>query len=117
MEDINGGGVNDNINVDSGNSHGRRLHIVMFPFLAFGHISPFIQLSRKLIAVDPTTHITFLTTPANVPRVASLFLPPPLPSPSTPSPSLPSPASLPGPRAPQTSPWPRPSSSKPLSTP
>lgn len=76
MEDINGGGVNDNINVDSGNSHGRRLHIVMFPFLAFGHISPFIQLSRKLIAVDPTTHITFLTTPANVPRVASLFLPP-----------------------------------------
>ncbi|KHN00989.1 Anthocyanidin 3-O-glucosyltransferase [Glycine soja] len=26
------------------------LHVVMFPFLAFGHISPFVQLSNKLFS-------------------------------------------------------------------
>ncbi|XBH97215.1 hypothetical protein VPH35_087488 [Triticum aestivum] len=26
------------------------IHVVMFPFLAFGHISPFVELARKLVA-------------------------------------------------------------------
>lgn len=60
-------------NGNNGGAHG--LHLVMFPFLAFGHISPFIQLSRKLAAVDPAIRITFLTTPGNVSRISTSLLP------------------------------------------
>ncbi|KAF8720542.1 hypothetical protein HU200_023796 [Digitaria exilis] len=31
---------------------GNNLHLVMFPWLAFGHISPFAQLARKLVSMD-----------------------------------------------------------------
>ncbi|KAG0458027.1 hypothetical protein HPP92_023184 [Vanilla planifolia] len=47
------------------------LHIVMFPFVAFGHISPFLQLSRKLTSAGML--VTFLTTPASLPRISSLL--------------------------------------------
>ncbi|XP_058093379.1 anthocyanidin-3-O-glucoside rhamnosyltransferase-like [Magnolia sinica] len=46
------------------------IHIAMFPWLAFGHISPFIQLSNKL-SMDPTIKISFLSAPANIPRISS----------------------------------------------
>ncbi|XP_058093380.1 anthocyanidin-3-O-glucoside rhamnosyltransferase-like [Magnolia sinica] len=46
------------------------LHIAMFPWFAFGHISPFIQLSNKL-SVDPTIKISFLSAPGNIPRISS----------------------------------------------
>ncbi|XP_058093381.1 anthocyanidin-3-O-glucoside rhamnosyltransferase-like [Magnolia sinica] len=45
-------------------------HIAMFPFFAFGHISPFIQLSNKL-SKDPTIKISFLSAPGNIPRISS----------------------------------------------
>lgn len=28
------------------------IHVVMFPWLAFGHISPFTQLTRMLVSGD-----------------------------------------------------------------
>ncbi|KAJ1404797.1 UDP-glycosyltransferase family, conserved site [Sesbania bispinosa] len=45
------------------------LHVVMFPFLAFGHISPFVQLSNKLFSNG--VRITFLSASSNIPRIKS----------------------------------------------
>ncbi|XP_078165519.1 anthocyanidin-3-O-glucoside rhamnosyltransferase-like [Carex rostrata] len=50
------------------------MHIMMFPWLAFGHISPFVQLARKIIAVGGNSiQVTFLITKGNVPRVTTLL--------------------------------------------
>ncbi|CAL5192264.1 unnamed protein product [Lathyrus oleraceus] len=46
------------------------LHIAVFPWLAFGHISPFFQLS-KLIAQKGHT-ISFISTPRNIKRLPPL---------------------------------------------
>lgn len=46
-----------------------QLHVVMFPFLAFGHISPFVQLSNKLFSNG--VRITFLSASSNIPRIRS----------------------------------------------
>ncbi|KAE9619218.1 hypothetical protein Lal_00047331 [Lupinus albus] len=48
-----------------------KVHVVMFPFLAFGHISPFVQLSNKLYTHG--IHITFLSALSNIPRIKSTF--------------------------------------------
>ncbi|GER34512.1 UDP-Glycosyltransferase superfamily protein [Striga asiatica] len=48
----------------------RRLHIVMFPWLAFGHIIPYLQLS-KLIA-QRGHKISFVSTPRNIDRLPKL---------------------------------------------
>ncbi|WOL14428.1 hypothetical protein Cni_G23208 [Canna indica] len=53
------------------------LHVLMFPYLAFGHISPFLQLARKLCAAGDV-RITFLSAAANLSRIQSLL--PALPS-------------------------------------
>ncbi|KAK9281216.1 hypothetical protein L1049_004111 [Liquidambar formosana] len=45
------------------------LHVVMFPWFAFGHISPFIQLSNKLSAHG--LKISFLSAPGNISRIKS----------------------------------------------
>ncbi|KAL5562163.1 hypothetical protein UlMin_031910 [Ulmus minor] len=52
-----------------------QLHVVMFPFFAFGHISPFIQLSNKLSSHG--VRISFLSIPAFIPRIDSLLIPSP----------------------------------------
>ncbi|MQM12376.1 hypothetical protein Taro_045293 [Colocasia esculenta] len=52
------------------------LHVAMFPFLAFGHIAPFVQLSKKLVAHG--ARVSFLSAPANITRVASLLSPSPV---------------------------------------
>ncbi|KAK7391568.1 hypothetical protein VNO78_19984 [Psophocarpus tetragonolobus] len=46
-----------------------QLHVVMFPFLAFGHISPFVQLSNKLFSHG--LRITFLSAASNISRIRS----------------------------------------------
>ncbi|XP_072958091.1 anthocyanidin-3-O-glucoside rhamnosyltransferase-like [Typha angustifolia] len=48
------------------------LHILMFPYLGFGHINPFVQLSRKLLSAAGV-RITFLSAAGNVQRVATLL--------------------------------------------
>ncbi|XVF32128.1 hypothetical protein REPUB_Repub17cG0055400 [Reevesia pubescens] len=50
----------------------KEIHAVMFPYFAFGHISPFIQLSNKLSLHG--VRISFLTAPGNVSRIKSSFL-------------------------------------------
>lgn len=46
----------------------------MFPYLAFGHISPFLQLATKLSAAAAgNLRVTFLSSAANVARIRSLL--------------------------------------------
>ncbi|GFP79593.1 putative UDP-rhamnose:rhamnosyltransferase 1 [Phtheirospermum japonicum] len=51
-------------------NHKRQLHIVMFPWLAFGHIIPYLDLS-KLIA-QKGHKISFVSTPRNIDRLPEL---------------------------------------------
>lgn len=48
----------------------RNLHIAMFPWLAFGHILPYLELS-KLIA-NKGHRISFISTPRNIDRLPKL---------------------------------------------
>ncbi|KZV25717.1 anthocyanidin 3-O-glucosyltransferase-like [Dorcoceras hygrometricum] len=50
-----------------------KLHVVMFPFFAFGHISPFVQLSNKLSSNG--VKISFFSAAANVQRLKSMLRP------------------------------------------
>nr|XP_043637563.1 UDP-glycosyltransferase 79A2-like [Erigeron canadensis] len=50
----------------------KELHLVMFPFLAFGHISPFVQLSNKLSSYS-SIKISFLAASANVHKIESML--------------------------------------------
>ncbi|WVZ94922.1 hypothetical protein U9M48_040749 [Paspalum notatum var. saurae] len=43
------------------------LHLVVFPWLAFGHMIPFLELSKRLAARRHA--VTFLSTPRNVARL------------------------------------------------
>nr|CAB3461382.1 unnamed protein product [Digitaria exilis] len=56
---------------------GGAILLVMFPWPAFGHISPFAQLARNLVSGDaagtPTIRITFLTSAGTVPRVEAML--------------------------------------------
>ncbi|XP_078151211.1 anthocyanidin-3-O-glucoside rhamnosyltransferase-like [Carex rostrata] len=55
-------------------THETTMHIMMFPWLAYGHINPFIQLARKIIAVAGNSiQVTFLITKGNVSRVTTLL--------------------------------------------
>jgi len=51
------------------NNNDHQLHVFMFPFLAFGHISPFVQLSNKLFSQG--VHITFLSASSNIHKIKS----------------------------------------------
>ncbi|XP_031475469.1 anthocyanidin-3-O-glucoside rhamnosyltransferase-like [Nymphaea colorata] len=50
-----------------GDNHDQPLQVVMFPFLAFGHIFPFVHLSNALAANG--INVTFLTFPSLVPKI------------------------------------------------
>ncbi|KAF8006027.1 hypothetical protein BT93_K0345 [Corymbia citriodora subsp. variegata] len=51
-----------------GNESKRSLHIAMFPWLAHGHITPFLRLSKFLSLRGHA--VSFLSTPSNVARLA-----------------------------------------------
>ncbi|CAN6469681.1 unnamed protein product [Victoria cruziana] len=54
-----------------GDSH--TLHLVMLPWLGFGHISPFIQLSNAL--TEHAVDVTFLSPPSLVPKIRAALHP------------------------------------------
>ncbi|CAH1447149.1 unnamed protein product [Lactuca virosa] len=56
----------------STDENSNELHLVMFPFLAFGHISPFVQLSNKLSSYSGI-RISFLAASANVRRIETML--------------------------------------------
>ncbi|KAM0943061.1 putative soyasaponin III rhamnosyltransferase [Dioscorea sansibarensis] len=41
-----------------------KLHIAVFPWLSFGHLSPFLELSNRIAQLGH--HVSFLTTPSNL---------------------------------------------------
>ncbi|KAL6339104.1 hypothetical protein AAG906_024255 [Vitis piasezkii] len=47
-----------------------QLHVVMFPWLAFGHMIPYLELA-KLIA-QSGNHVSFVSTPRNIDRLPKL---------------------------------------------
>ncbi|XP_038882984.1 UDP-glycosyltransferase 91A1-like [Benincasa hispida] len=51
----------------------KKLHIVIFPWLAFGHMIPFLELS-KLIA-QKGHHVSFVSTPKNIDRLPTKLPP------------------------------------------
>ncbi|CAN6227524.1 unnamed protein product [Urochloa humidicola] len=59
----------------SGGEGSGGVHVVMFPWLAFGHISPFAQLARKLVSGEAAAgiRVTFLTAAGAVPRVEAML--------------------------------------------
>uniref|UniRef100_A0A803M101 Glycosyltransferase n=1 Tax=Chenopodium quinoa TaxID=63459 RepID=A0A803M101_CHEQI len=48
----------------------KKLNIVMFPWLAFGHMLPFLQLSKRLATKGH--HIFFVSTPRNLKRLPNI---------------------------------------------
>jgi hypothetical protein len=59
----------DRINLSMAD-HSKKLHIAMFPWLAFGHLIPFLELG-KLIA-QKGHHISFISTPRNIERLPKI---------------------------------------------
>ncbi|KAD2230164.1 hypothetical protein E3N88_41602 [Mikania micrantha] len=51
------------------------VHIVMFPFFAFGHISPFVELANKLTSCCPVVRISFFGAAASVSRIETMLNP------------------------------------------
>lgn len=58
----------NNIN---GDGSGQQLHVMMFPWLAHGHISPFVQLSSTLAHLG--INVSFVSTPLNIANLKSFF--------------------------------------------
>ncbi|KAH6789240.1 hypothetical protein C2S51_004246 [Perilla frutescens var. frutescens] len=67
-------------------SEEKEVHVVMLPWLAFGHMIPFLDLSIALAKFG--IHVSYLSTPANIPRLPKIppdisqfieFVPIPLP--------------------------------------
>ncbi|XP_073132753.1 UDP-glycosyltransferase 91C1-like [Henckelia pumila] len=48
----------------------QQLHIVMFPWLAFGHIIPFLELSKSI--AQKGHKISFISTPRNIDRLPKI---------------------------------------------
>uniref|UniRef100_A0A0D9WWL9 Glycosyltransferase subfamily 4-like N-terminal domain-containing protein n=1 Tax=Leersia perrieri TaxID=77586 RepID=A0A0D9WWL9_9ORYZ len=71
----NGGGAG--AGDDDASAASPPLHIVMFPWLAFGHLIPFLELA-KLLAARGHAAVTFLSTPRNLSRLGAAAVPPEL---------------------------------------
>ncbi|XXG74257.1 hypothetical protein AAC387_Pa07g3025 [Persea americana] len=44
-----------------------KLHVVMIPWLAFGHMIPFLELAKCL--AKRGNHVSFISTPRNIERI------------------------------------------------
>nr|ABR16053.1 unknown [Picea sitchensis] len=56
---------------DSNERSSKKLHVLMFPWLARGHFSIYAELTNRL--ADRGINVSFLTTPLNVPKMEPLF--------------------------------------------
>ncbi|XP_057830005.2 putative UDP-rhamnose:rhamnosyltransferase 1 [Cryptomeria japonica] len=50
-----------------------QLHVVMFPWLAHGHITPFLELAKSLVTYE--LRISFVSTPLNITRIKKQIVP------------------------------------------
>ncbi|CAL9067978.1 unnamed protein product [Musa banksii] len=55
---------------------GERQHVVLFPFMAQGHITPFVALAELLRRRRPTLIVTLVSTPLNIQKIKSSSCPP-----------------------------------------
>ena len=55
--------------MDDHNGCKKRLHFLVFPWLAQGHINPFLNFSKALVIHGHT--VSFLSTPVNISRIRS----------------------------------------------
>nr|AYR16637.1 UDP-glucosyltransferase UGT79A10 [Polygala tenuifolia] len=55
-----------------GRDNSDELHIAVFPYFAFGHIGPFVQLSNRLAAQG--VRISFFSARGNIPRTNSFLI-------------------------------------------
>ncbi|CAN0908754.1 UDP-glucosyltransferase 29 [Linum grandiflorum] len=49
------------------------IRILMFPWLAHGHISPFIELANQLVSRRPNFHVYFCSSPINLQSITKLI--------------------------------------------
>ncbi|KAI3933544.1 hypothetical protein MKX01_032649 [Papaver californicum] len=50
-------------------------HIVLFPWLAFGHVIPFVELSKSLASKGDSIEISFISTPSIIKRLPPIHPP------------------------------------------
>lgn len=67
--------------------HKSRLHVVMFPWLAFGHLIPYLLDLAKILSASFGHRISFVTTPRNAARLP--HVPPSIAIVSIPLPAVP----------------------------
>ncbi|CAN6460600.1 unnamed protein product [Victoria cruziana] len=48
-------------------------HIVMLPFLAWGHFNPFVAFANLIVRHHPSHTVTIATTPLNIPKLRSIL--------------------------------------------
>ncbi|KAI3889387.1 hypothetical protein MKX03_027029 [Papaver bracteatum] len=53
-------------------TEGNQYHIVLFPWLAFGHVIPFLELSKSLASKGDSIQISFISTPSIIKRLPSI---------------------------------------------
>eukprot|EP01018_Ginkgo_biloba_P027944 Gb_33582 [translate_table: standard] len=51
----------------------RKLHVVMLPYLAYGHVNPMVELSKGLSALG--VHVSFVSTPVYIAKIRHRFAP------------------------------------------
>ncbi|XP_010254573.1 PREDICTED: UDP-glycosyltransferase 91C1-like [Nelumbo nucifera] len=51
-------------------ANNNELHVVMFPWLAFGHMMPFLELSKRL--AERGHRVSFVSTPRNIQRLPKI---------------------------------------------
>ncbi|BFG39683.1 hypothetical protein CerSpe_259570 [Prunus speciosa] len=56
------------------NKDNQKLHIAMFPWLAYGHIMPFLEVSKFL--AQKGHRVSFISTPKNIQRLLKSSLSP-----------------------------------------
>ncbi|CAN0908752.1 UDP-glucosyltransferase 29 [Linum grandiflorum] len=59
--------------MEEGATNSSKIRILMFPWLAHGHISPFIELANQLVSRRPNFHVYLCSSPINLQSITKLI--------------------------------------------